>query len=55
MKINKTGYIILNIILFVSIIVGFYELIDIKTLVGVLITPAFIVSVSLKYGRKKDI
>jgi len=54
MKINKTGYYILNGILFISIILGFYELIGIKTLVGVLITPAFIISASLRYiGRKK--
>ncbi|WP_155827832.1 hypothetical protein [Gillisia sp. JM1] len=53
MKINKTGFIILNIILFASIIVGYYELIEIKTLVAVFITPAFIISASLQYGQKK--
>ena len=54
LKINKIGYHILNIILFASIIVGFYELIDIKTLVGVFITPAFIISASLGYKSKKE-
>mgnify|MGYP003681071324 CR=1 FL=1 len=34
--------------------VGFYELIDIKTLVGVFITPAFIISASLRYKSKKE-
>ena len=41
MNINKTGLNILNALLFISIIVGFYELVEIKTLVGVFITPAF--------------
>ena len=54
MKINKIGWHILNVILFASIIVGFYELIDIKTLVGVFITPAFIISASLHYQSKKE-
>ncbi len=54
MKINKVGYYILNAILFISIIVGFYELIAIKTLVGVFITPAFIISASLRYKSKKE-
>ena len=54
MKINKVGYYILNAILFISIIIGFYELIDIKTLVGVFITPAFIISASLRYKSKKE-
>ncbi len=53
MEINKTGYFILNMILFAAIIVGFYELIEIKTLVTVFITPALIVSASLRYGTKK--
>ncbi len=53
MKINKIGYHILNIILFASIILGFYELIEIKTLVAVFLTPAFIISASLRYGTKK--
>ncbi len=54
MKINKVGYYILNAILFIAIIVGFYEVIDIKTLVGVFITPAFIISASLRYKSKKE-
>ena len=54
MKINKAGYYILNAILFISIIVGFYELIDIKTLIAVFITPAFIISASLRYKSKKE-
>ena len=54
MKINKIGYHILNAILIISIILGFYELIDIKTLVGVFITPAFIISASLRYTNKKE-
>ena len=41
MNINKAGFLILNILLFISITVGFYELVEIKTLVGVFITPAF--------------
>ena len=41
MNINKTGFNILNALLFISITVGFYELVEIKTLVGVFITPAF--------------
>jgi hypothetical protein len=52
MKINKTGFIILNLILFAAIIVGFYELIEIKSLVAIFITPAFIISASLQYGQK---
>lgn len=55
MKINKTGYYFLNAMLFIAIIVGFYELIDIKTMVGVFITPAFIISASLRYKSKKRI
>ena len=54
MKINKVGYYILNAILFISIILGFYEIIDIQTLVGVFITPAFIISASLQYKSKKE-
>lgn len=54
MKINKTGYHILNAILFASIILGFYEIIDIKTLVGVFISPAFILAASLGYKSKKE-
>jgi len=54
MNINKTGFNILNALLFISIIVGFYELVEIKTLVGVFITPAFIVAASLSYKSKKD-
>jgi len=54
MKINKTGFYILNALLFISIILGFYEFIDIKTLVGVFITPAFIILVSLRYKRTKE-
>ena len=54
MKINKVGYYILNAILFISIILGFYEVIDIQTLVGVFITPAFIISASLRYKSKKE-
>jgi hypothetical protein len=54
MNINKTGFNILNALLFISVIVGFYELVEIKTLVGVFITPAFIVAASLKYKSKKD-
>lgn len=56
MKINKTGYILLNLILLASIVVGFYELVDIKTLVSVFITPAFIVSAFIRYnGKKKEV
>ena len=54
MNINKTGFYILNILLLLSIILGFYELVEIKTLVGVFITPAFILAVSLSYKSKKD-
>lgn len=54
MKINKVGYYILNAILFISIILGFYEVIDIQTLVGVFITPAFIISASLRYNSKNE-
>ena len=54
MKINKVGYYILNAILFISIILGFYEVIDIQTLVAVFITPAFIISASLRYRSKKE-
>jgi hypothetical protein len=54
MKIDKAGYYILNLILFVSIFVGFYELITIQTLVAVFITPAFIISASLRYKSKKE-
>ena len=53
MNINKTGFNILNILL-LSIILGFYELVEIKTLVGVFITPAFIVAASLSYKSEKD-
>ena len=52
MKINKTGFIILNIILFAAIIVGYYELIEIRTFVTIFIIPAFIISASLQYGQK---
>ena len=51
MTINKTGYHILNAILFSATIVGFYELIDIKTLAGVFLIPALIVSAFLRYKR----
>jgi len=54
MNINKTGFYILNILLFISIIMGFYEIVEIKTLVGVFITPAFIVAASLIYKSKKE-
>jgi hypothetical protein len=53
MNINKTGFYILNALLFISIIVGFYELVEIKTLVGVFITPAFIVAASLVINLRK--
>lgn len=52
MKINRTGFILLNIILFAAIIVGYYELVKIKALVSIFITPAFIISASLQYGKK---
>jgi hypothetical protein len=54
MNINKAGFYILNILLLLSIILGFYELVEIKTLVGVFITPAFILAASLSYKSKKD-
>jgi hypothetical protein len=54
MNINKIGFCILNILLLLSIIIGFYELVEIKTLVGVFITPAFILAASLSYKSKKD-
>jgi hypothetical protein len=53
MNINKTGFNILNALLFISIIVGFYGLVKIKTLVGVFITPAFIVAASLVINLRK--
>lgn len=54
MKINKTGFYILNAILILTIIFGHYELVEIKTLVAVFITPAFIMAVSLGYKSKKE-
>ena len=54
MNINKTGFYILNILLLLSIILGFYELVEIKTLVGVFITPAFIVAASLGLKAKRQ-
>jgi len=54
MNINKTGFNILNALLFISITVGFYDLVEVKTLVGVFITPAFIVAASLSYKSEKD-
>jgi len=53
MNINKTGFNILNALLFISITVGFYDLVEIKTLVGVFITPAFSVAASLGFKSKK--
>jgi hypothetical protein len=53
MNINKTGFNILNALLFISIIVGFYELVEIKKLVGVFITLAFIVAASLVINLRK--
>ncbi|RKS42779.1 hypothetical protein BC962_3066 [Gillisia mitskevichiae] len=52
MKINRTGFILLNIILFAAIIVGYYELVEIKELVSIFVIPAFIISASLQYGQK---
>jgi len=55
MNINKKGWYALNFMLLLSLIIGYYELVEIKTLVAVFITPAFIVSASLRYkaNRKK--
>lgn len=50
MKIHKAYYYVLNTILFLTIIFGYYELVSIKTLVAVFIIPAFIMAVSL--GKK---
>ena len=53
MKINKAGFIILNLLLFIAIIVGQYEWISPKSVIHVFVIPAFIISASLQYGMKK--
>lgn len=52
MYINKSGFYVLNSILVLTIIIGHYELVSIKTLVAVFVTPAFTVSASLMYKTK---
>jgi hypothetical protein len=54
MNINKRGWYALNLMLLLSLIIGYYELVEMKTLVAVFITPAFIVSASLRYKAKKE-
>jgi len=54
MNINKKAWHALNLMLLLSLIIGYYELVEIKTLVAVFITPAFIVSASLSYKAKKE-
>ena len=53
MKINKTGYYILNIVLFAAIIIGHYEWLEPKSVISIFIIPAFIISVSLTYKTKE--
>ncbi len=53
MKINKTGFVILNLLLFIAIIVGQYEWISPKSVIHVFVIPAFIISASLQYSTKK--
>ena len=52
MKINKTGFYILNVILFSAIIAAQYEWIEPRTVINVFIVPAFIISASLTYRVK---
>ncbi|WP_019037293.1 hypothetical protein [Psychroflexus tropicus] len=54
MNINKKAWYALNLMLLLSLVIGHYELVEIKTLVAVFITPAFIVSASLSYKAKKE-
>jgi hypothetical protein len=54
MNINKRGWYALNLMLLLSLIIGYYELVEMKILVAVFITPAFIVSASLRYKAKKE-
>lgn len=54
MKINKTGFYILNGILFSAIVVGQFEWIEARTVLSVFIIPAFIISASLTYGVTKN-
>jgi len=53
MRINKKGFIILNLLLLISIIVGQYEWISPKSVINIFVVPAFIISASLQYGTKK--
>ena len=53
MKINKTGFVILNLLLFIAIIVGQYEWISTKSVIHIFVIPAFIVSASLTYKTKE--
>ena len=59
-KKNKFGLIILNSLLFTGIIVGQYELLDLKSVIYIFIVPAFIISASLfplmkNYSSKKKL
>lgn len=54
MKINKRGWHALNFMLLLSLIIGYFELIETKTLVAVFIIPAFIISASLRYKSNKE-
>jgi hypothetical protein len=49
MKVNKYSFYALNVILIVAMILGSYELVEMKTLVDVFIIPAFVISASLRY------
>lgn len=53
MRINKTGFIILNLLLLMSIIIGQYEWIAPRSVINIFVVPAFIISASLQYGTKK--
>ena len=53
MKVNKYAFYALNVILTVTMLVGSFELVEMKTLVDVFIIPAFIVSISLRYKAEK--
>lgn len=53
MNIDKKGFYILNVILILTIVIAYYKLVDIKTLIAALVTPAFIISASLSFKSKK--
>ena len=53
MKINRIGYFLLNCLLFAAILVGYYEVLELKSVVAIFTVPAFIISASLQYGLQK--